>query len=158
MTVREAHDAWGEYSENCIREFCQYEFIPMAKKDPVFKYSRIPDDAEKPPVSAHSFIVLMESIAEFKAGGNPNVCRKGLPKHKVKDALYYLSGFGFIKEYDEKLEYPEILKRVSLMGKAYIIINKYRKKNNLPDIEVNIGAELNAAEVVKIHGEKKISY
>ena len=158
MTVREAHDAWGEYSENVIREFCQYEFISMANKDPVFKYWRIPDDAEKPPVSAHAFIVLMESIAELKEGGNPNVCRKGLPKHKVKDALYYLSGFGFIKGYDEKLEYPEILKRVSLMEKAYVTINKYRKMNNLPDIEVNRGAELNVGGIVKLHEEKKISY
>lgn len=156
MTIREAHDAWGEYSENCIREFCQYQFIPMAEKSGVFWL--IPDDAEKPPVSANSFIVLMESIAELSAGGNPDVCRKGLPKNKVKDALYYLSGFGFIAGYDEKLEYPEILKRVSLLENAYPIINKYRKKKNLPDIEVSRGAELNAGKFGKIYAEKKTSY
>ena len=155
MTIREAHDAWEEYTENGIREFCKYQFIPMAEKRGIFWF--IPDDAEKPPVSAHSFIVLMESIAEFNAGGNPDVCRKGLPKHKVKDALYYLSGFGFIAGYDEKLDYPEILKKVSLLEKAYPIINKHRKKN-LPDVEVSRGAELNAGELGKIYAEKKISY
>ena len=156
MTIREAHDKWEEYSEDCIREFCQYNFITMAKKGKLFW--TIPDDAEKPPVSAHAFIVLMESIAEFNAGGNPNVCRKGLPKNKVKDALYYLSGFGFIAGYDEKLEYPEVIKKASLLEKAYPVINKFRKENNLPDIEVSRGAELNAGGLGKIHVEKKTSY
>lgn len=155
MTIREAHDAWEEYSENSIREFCQYQFIPMAKKR---RFWNIPKDAEKPPVTAHAFIVLMESIAEFKEGGNPNVYRKGLPKDKVKDALYYLSEFGFITGYDEKLEYMEILKQATLLNKSYAIINKYRKTNNLPDIEDGRGAELNIGGVGKLSAEKKISY
>ena len=156
MTIREAHDAWGEYSEDCIREFCQYQIIPMAKKNKKLFWF-IPDDAEKPPVSAHAFIVLMESIAEFNAGGNPNVCRKGLPKEKIKDALYYLSDFGFIAGYDEKLEYPEVIKSASLLENSYPIINKYRRKNNLPDIEMKRGIEL-GGKLGKIYVEKTTSY
>lgn len=154
MTIREACDAW-DYPEKQIRELCQYQFIPGAEKNIFWS---IPNDAEKPPVKTNAFIVLMESIAEIKEGGNPNVCRKGLPKDKVKDALYYLSGFGFITGYDENLEYQEILKRASLLEKSYPIINKYRRKNNLPDIEVNRGAELNAGGLGKIYTEKKTSY
>ncbi len=155
MTIHEASAAW-DYPEKQIRELCQYQFIPMAEKKRIGWV--IPDDAEKPPVKTNAFIVLMESIAEIKEGGNPNVCRKGLPKDKVKDALYYLSGFGFITGYDENLEYQEILQRASLLEKSYPIINRYRRKNNLPDIEVNRGAELNVGGLGKIHTEKKISY
>lgn len=153
MNLLTASYIWG-YSINRIRELCQYGFIPAADCNPIWD---IPDDAEKPPVTANAFVVLMESIAEFKAGGNPNVCRKGLPKDKVNDALYYLSDYGFVSGYDKNLEYPESVKRVSLLDKAYPIIEKYRRKNNLPDVEIRKGAEL-GGEKGKIYGERKISY
>lgn len=153
MNLLTASNEWG-YSIDSIRDLCLYQFIPCAVKKPIWN---IPNDAEKPPVTANAFIVLMESIAEFKAGGNPNVYRKGLPKDKVNDALYYLSDYGFISGYNKNLEYPESVKQASLLGKAYPIIEKYRKKTNLPNVEIRKGVEL-GGEKGKIYAEKKISY
>lgn len=151
MNVRKASDEWG-YTPDSIWDLCKYQFISGAHKKK-FGWS-IPDDAEKPPVTVNAFIVLMESIAEFKQGGNPSVCRKGLPKEKIKDALYYLSGFGFIAGYDENLEYPDNVKQASLIGDAYKVIAKYRSQNNLPTGEKRIGAEI-GGEYGKIYTEKK---
>lgn len=153
MTTKEAQEAWG-LSQKCIRELCKYGFIPMAEKEVFWS---IPDDAEKPPVTVNSFVVLMESILEFNQGGNPNVYRKGLPKEKIKDALYYLSGFGFVAGYNERLECPELLRKASLLGKAYHVISKYRGKNNLPDIEVKRGVELGGKHI-KAYAGRTLSY
>lgn len=111
---------WG-LSTSTVRRYCASGIIPSAEQNGRFGSWRIPDEAEKPPLSRHGLCFLLDTISQLNNGVKHKDLKWGYKEDTIIAGYDYLIGCAFMSSIaTNNLENELINARVTPRGEELI--------------------------------------
>lgn len=142
MTTRETAKRWG-CSQKIVQSYCIDGIIPSAEKRGFFW--DIPEEAEKPPLSRHGLVLLLDTVNQLADGVVIKIKKIGYKESDVEAGFRYLSEKLFISGFDDNIPIEEALLNAKCTQRGIKLMTTHEeakkkgRKKEVKEIGINAG-------------------